>query len=249
MRPGSVLRWGGLLASLAIAARLGAAPPELSHREVRILSPVVTRRPDGGSRSPDIWIILHGRGGNARNMAQLWDLLEDPKPVGIFPEGPYALPPSEGGPGWSWGPSSNDAALWARADAQVVEELLDLIRRTRLQHGGGRVFVLGFSQGASYASLVAARDPALVSGLIAYAGSLPLEHLPATDPGRPETRLRVFLAHGRKDGVIPFAESLKAQNDLERGGHSVTVCAFAGGHTLDAEVLRRAQAWTRNPAP
>lgn len=94
----------------------------------------------------------------------------------------------------------------------------------------------GFSQGAMVASEVAFRSPAPLAGLVLLSGTVVDEaSWRAGYAGR--RGLPVFVAHGRKDGVLPFAGSDRMRQDLEAAGLDVTWCPFDGSHEMPAAVV------------
>ena len=55
---------------------------------------------------------------------------------------------------------------------------------------------------------------------------------------------RIFVAHGTRDGVHPFAGTRDALvPKLRREGYAVTFRAFVGGHVVPAPVSRAAVSW------
>ena len=75
------------------------------------------------------------------------------------------------------------------------------------------------------------RRAAALSGFIPEADEAvhPLEQL----SGKP-----VFVAHGRKDDLIPVERSRKAVELLKRGGAQVTYCESDAGHKVSKECLK-----------
>jgi phospholipase/carboxylesterase len=117
--------------------------------------------------------------------------------------------------------------------ADRVKDLVAAIGRSP----GGPVVLGGFSQGAMVASEVAFRSDTPLAGLVLLSGTVVDEASWRANYAR-RRGLPVFVAHGRRDGVLPYAASDRMRQDLQTAGLDVTWCAFDGGHDFSAEVIR-----------
>jgi predicted esterase len=108
----------------------------------------------------------------------------------------------------------------------------------------GLPVVLGYGAGANVALALAARSPASVGGVVAIAGSLPEQAVPAAAPvARPGTPLRVYVLHGTRDDVVPAALGSAASDVLAlRGLSAVLHLDPRAGHELSAHLLAEARA-------
>jgi phospholipase/carboxylesterase len=129
----------------------------------------------------------------------------------------------------------------------VVDYVLDVVRDARSRHASGRVYLLGYSQGAAYAYLAAAREPELIAGVIALAGILPTDLVPEESLARAAGKMKVFIAHGWQDQAVDIEQSRRARDTLKRLGFAVTHREFEGGHGLNRDILLQAQAWITSP--
>jgi phospholipase/carboxylesterase len=99
-----------------------------------------------------------------------------------------------------------------------------------------RVFLVGVGEGATAACRFALSPGARVAGLVTLNG--------APDLGRvPETALRVFVAHGAADPVVPAAAVRRAAAKLAAAGASVRVVRYPTAHRVHADMLRDANRW------
>lgn len=100
---------------------------------------------------------------------------------------------------------------------------------------GPRVAIGGFSDGASYALTIGLANGDLFSHVLAFS---PCGTSPGiTRRGRPQ----IFISHGRQDDILPFGECGQSLARLLRGaGYPVRFEAFAGRHTVPAEVANTA---------
>ncbi len=51
--------------------------------------------------------------------------------------------------------------------------------------------------------------------------------------------LRVFIAHGEQDQVIPFSWSEESKQYFEENGAEVVYHAYTGGHFITQEVVNK----------
>lgn len=236
--PGSVLF--ALLSWTAAAS--AAAPPEEATLYVKagVLKPVrLFLPPDRDPRRPEILVVaLHGRGGSIHDMARLWELFKAPRFILAVAEAPYPL-----AGGWSWDFPSRDRRLWEIADPLIPEYILSVIESVKRQYPVASVYLLGHSQGVSYAYLTGLLNPAIIRGLACFAGFYPGEFLPAEKVQTAAERMRFFIAHGRGDAAVDIAASKRARDILENLGATVNFFIFSGGHALTEEALREAQKW------
>jgi predicted esterase len=105
-----------------------------------------------------------------------------------------------------------------------------------------RVAIIGFSDGAGYSLSLGARNSSLFRNIIAIAPGMLV-------PGATQAPSRVFIAHGRKDRVIPFDLSEKGfAPALRQAGFEVEFAPFDGGHELTPAIISRALDWLLKPA-
>jgi phospholipase/carboxylesterase len=115
----------------------------------------------------------------------------------------------------------------------VLALVEDLKRRYDLP--GDRIALAGFSQGAMLAVQAALHreDPGPV---VALSGSLVAQR--DLEPRLASARgLRIFVAHGRHDDVLPFSGAEHMRDTLEEAGADVRFLAFEGDHTIPPEVV------------
>lgn len=144
--------------------------------------------------------MLHGLGASAREIESGSNWLVFASEHGIAwlaPDGPFD---QHGRRFWDAGPS---CCNFDRLPVDHVAALAALIERTLATPGidRSRVFVGGHSNGAFMAHRLACERPDLVRGIIALAGTGPM------DPTRckPPVALQVLQIHGDADPIVPYA--------------------------------------------
>jgi phospholipase/carboxylesterase len=125
-------------------------------------------------------------------------------------------------------------------DAAVIDELLaDLFGRYAIDPR--RVFVSGFSDGASCALSLGLTNGDLFAGIAAFSPGF--AHTPSV-AGKP----RVFISHGTTDHVIPIDKtSGQIVGRLRREGYDVIYREFEGPHVVPPAVAREAVEWMEPP--
>ncbi len=155
-------------------------------------------------------VMLHGAGMNG---ARMMKLLSDTAEARGF----LLLTPTSRGVTWDLrnAPACNDAAFIDHALARVFgAATID-----------PRIGLGGLSDGASFALSLGIANGDLFSDVMAFSpGFL---RAPVRN-GRP----RMFLSHGRADGVLPFALGRDIARQLERDGYDVEFRPFDGGHWI-----------------
>ncbi|MEA3410740.1 MAG: carboxylesterase [Pseudomonadota bacterium] len=106
-----------------------------------------------------------------------------------------------------------------------------------------RVVLAGFSQGGAVAlhtGLCAAQPPAAMMGLSTF---LPLSES-LTAEYRPDAGdMPVFMAHGKRDEVVPYQWGEKSMSYLKSMGYEVEWHTYTAGHGVGPEEIRDIRAW------
>jgi phospholipase/carboxylesterase len=207
----------------------------------------ILRAPAGydSSRTYPLLVALHGNGGTAFGLAPRLASLAAASFFVAVPQGEY---PGAGG-GYSWFEATTDRRDWELSDAHVVATVVALVEALRSHYRIGKVFVLGFSQGASLAYLTALRNPSLVAGVVAISGGLPpidtagaIVHAQDVAAAR---SVRVFVARGTEDPYVSRRAFLGQRDFFASRGYAVTAFEFPGGHEVPDAVMSRVRAWLR----
>lgn len=175
-----------------------------------------------GEPSPLV-VLLHGAGGTARAALDL--LLPYAERAGLL-----LLAPESRGRTWDviLGGYGSDVAFLDSALAAVVARCP--VDTTRLAVGG-------FSDGASYALSIGLANGDLFGHVLAFS---PGFMAPLNTRGRP----KVYVSHGRHDGVLPIDRcSRRVVPALRNGGYAVCYREFDGAHSVPAEIVAESVQW------
>jgi phospholipase/carboxylesterase len=200
-------------------------------------------------------VLLHGYGSSAEEWFPFVTTIHPPDQGRfVFPTGPEVTVPPDGPEGkrawWRlqldtyWVPGSKlpdmsrarPAGLGQAAGS--IKGLLKELQEAQTRQGldPGQVILGGFSQGAMVAADVAFNSATPLRALVLLSPTVVDERGWRRGLGR-RRGLPVFIAHGHKDEVLPYAASDHLQQVLRRAGLAVTFFSFDGGHEIPAAVV------------
>lgn len=227
-----------------VSAPARAAPAPASLDVVRL----GTLREDepGGT----LVVLLHGWGARGDDLVPLARALERPRTRFLVPAAPLSRP-GGGRAWWQLDASERPAHAWTdelpqphlpHAGVSAARSAVQmLLRDAQQRYAPDSIAVAGFSQGAMLALDVALDGQPPVDRAAVLSGVLLADSLPALHRKTASPRA-VFVAHGRRDPVLPFAGGASIETLLTPYGHRVTFVPFDGGHEIpDAVVARLGQ--------
>jgi phospholipase/carboxylesterase len=176
-------------------------------------------------------IMIHGRGADMNDLADLAPLLDTPDGSRfVFPNAPKAFEAYAGMSfGWTWfdgWPPENKSVSESR------EILLAFLDEITAKYPTTKLIVSGFSQGAMMALDAGLRATRDVAGIIAMSGGLYEEALPDL---RARSSVPVLISHGSQDDVVPVNYARRARVVLEEAGFDVEYHEYPMGHQVVME--------------
>jgi phospholipase/carboxylesterase len=188
------------------------------------------------SDSMPLVVMIHGRGADANDLADLAPVLDTPGGCRfVFPNAPK---PFEAYPGMTFGWTWFDG--WPPRLDSVSEsrkKLLAFLDELKAKYPTTKLVMSGFSQGAMMSLDVGLRTE--VAGIIAMSGGLYEEDLPAITS---RAGLPVLITHGAIDDVVPVTYARRARHVLEAAGLDVEYHEYSMGHQVvpeEVEVVRQ----------
>jgi phospholipase/carboxylesterase len=166
-------------------------------------------------------VLLHGAGGDARNFLDQFRREADARGVILI---------SVQSNGRTWAqrkPKDGEADV-----ANIKAAIAGLSARVPIEPG--RTTVMGFSDGASYALSVGMAYPDLFRTIVAFSPGY------AFAPSDLDTKQRMFIAHSRRDPILPAENTRQMVKGLESAGFAPEVRWFNGGHEIDLELKKAA---------
>jgi predicted esterase len=185
--------------------------------------------------SPRTFLLLHGTGGNERDLIALGREL-DPNAALLSPRGKVL---------------ENGMPRFFRRLAEGVFDLGDLKHRTNeladfviaaAQHYGfasDDLVAAGYSNGANIAASMLLLRPEALPAAILFRAMVPL--YPETQPNL--SSVRVWIGAGTNDLIIPMSETKALDELLRDAGADVTIRYFQAGHELTMADVEAARHW------
>lgn len=201
---------------------------------------VRTFLPDGYEpRYPyPLLVLFHPRGGNEETVLRLAPRLSRRNFVAVSLRGPQALGVRADG---------RPACGWEAEAGAVTDYLVRAVEQTRRTYHihSERVYLVGVGDGAPAAYRAAFElGGEQVAGVAALNG-----HLPRPAPGSPVFRfdqvrnLRVLIAHGIANAVVPHATAERDRNILYAAGADVHLETYPTTHRLHPDMLKDLNRW------
>ena len=179
--------------------------------------------PDGGA--PPL-LLLHGTGGDEHDLLPLRGHLAPGAPV-LSPRGTVL---ENGMPRFFR--RHAEGVLDEDDLRERVDELAGFVTAAAPAHTG-RWWAVGFSNGANAASALLLRHPGLLAGAVLLAAMVPFAAPPPVDL----TGRRVAVSNGRRDPLVPAAQTAELVAQLRARGAEVAEFPHDGGHGIDPAVL------------
>lgn len=185
--------------------------------------------------APRPLLLLHGTGGNERQLVSLGRTLAPGAPL-LSPRGRV---------------DENGMARFFRRIAEGVFDVEDLITRThelasfmkeaQAAYGltGARFVAVGFSNGANMAGSLLLLYPELFAGAVLYRPMVPFT--PETMPDL--SNVAALVMPGERDPLVPREESERLAQLLEEAGAEVRAAWQPVGHGLTDEDIAIAREW------
>lgn len=198
-----------------------------------------------GGTAPPLLLLLHGIGSNEADLFSLAPYVDERFLV-VSARAPVAL--DYGGFGWfrlDITPRGMVADI-AQAEKSLVilesfvDELVEVYGAD-----AGRVYPLGFSQGAMIGLALMLTRPEKVAGLVAMSGRLPRQLLEIEPDRDALTGKPVLVTHGLYDPVLPVENGRAVRDHLALLPVELTYREYPMQHEVSAESLRDVSGWLK----
>lgn len=198
-----------------------------------------------GQAGPPTLVLLHGFGSSAEEwLPYSKTVTSQPKLELLFPQGPVPMARTDGAHvGRAWWElklaehrRAGRPGVDLRAEAPVGLVHAAALVEDLLQELGYPAILGGFSQGAMVSCQVAFTSKVSLAALVLLSGT-PLNQSAWRSGMHSRKGLRVFMAHGSADDILPFDLAEGLRDELIAAGLDVTFVAFDGGHQIPSEVV------------
>jgi phospholipase/carboxylesterase len=190
--------------------------------------------------SPMTILVLHGTGGNEHDLVPMAKMVAPSANI-LSPRGKIF---------------ENGAPRFFRRLAEGIFDIEDLKFRTHeladfvaeaaqeYKFDAGKVYALGFSNGANIASSLLFLRPEILAGGAILRGMVPLDMDKGELKGVPDlTGKKVFLANGTRDPMVPLDNAKKLAKMYQDAGATVTHELNPASHGLIQSDLQAMKRW------
>lgn len=204
----------------------------------------LVKKPRVDSESPaPVLILLHGQRSNEQDLMGLAHSLDERFLV-ISVRAPIHMGPSSFA--WYHVQFTPDGFLINEAEATQSRDLLlqflNEISNTYSLHPG-RLFLMGFSQGAIMSLAAALTQPRRLAGVVAMSGRLLSSLLRDSTSSEQLRGLPVMVVHGTQDEVIPVAHGREIRDTLSKLPVDLTWREYPMAHQVTPNVLKDVSQW------
>lgn len=201
------------------------------------------------SRDQPLVIFLHGYGSNEQDLFGMKDELPasytylSVRAPMVMEEGSY-----------QWFRKKGEGAYNGETDDLKTsgQVLLDFIAKaTQKYHTDpGKVYLVGFSQGAIMSYEVGLRHPEAVGGIAALSGRILPVLKSELKPDEKRQSLAIFIGHGTADKRLPYSDGTEANSLLQSVSLEPEFHGYQDvGHNISAEELQDLGAWLQRLNP
>jgi phospholipase/carboxylesterase len=205
------------------------------------LSHLVSQPQQANAGAPPLLILLHGVGSNEHDLFGLAPYL-DPRFLIVSARAPYVMMPGMyawfeiGWVGTEIVVDPQQAEASRKLIAQFVQEA------AAYSADPGRVYLLGFSQGAIMSAAVALTRPDLVAGAVLMSGRVRRDLLPPLDAEQLVEK-PFLVVHGTADAVLPIENGRASRDFLASLPVKLTYKEYRMAHEVSAESLADVVTW------
>lgn len=201
------------------------------------------RPPNTKAPAPPLLILLHGIGSNEQDLFALAPYIDERFLI-VSARAPITLMPGS----YAWfhvdyvgsAPHINaeEAEDSRQSILKFIDETVDAYQADR-----GRVYLMGFSQGAIMSMSIMLTRPGILAGIVAMSGRiLPDAKAKAVDPHQLEG-FPVMLVHGLYDQVLTISNGRASRDYLSTFPVTLTYHEYPMAHQINDQSLGDVQAW------
>ncbi len=196
--------------------------------------------------SPDnkykLLVGLHGWGDKHENFIRMWRGFEKDQFIYAAPQAPYPFgDPGEVGYSWTCMTPEGEGDFQKSA-IMTIDYVASVVEYLKQRYSVSEVYLMGFSQGATFTYLVGLNHPKLFSAIFPIGGWLEKDAV-SDDLLNGAKSLKVRILHGLKDDRVPHDAAVNALDVLTTYGYDVSLFDYDEAHTITLDCLRAIEKW------
>lgn len=201
------------------------------------------RKPLQSTSKPGLLLLLHGVGSNEEDLFRFTDSLPADLVI-VSARAPYTLAP--GKYAWYEVDFSTGKPVFNQEQATKSLQILKLFINQlveRYEIDSDQVYLSGFSQGAIMSYSAGLTFPEKIKGIAALSGRVLEEIRPLIKATPQLQKLRVFIAHGTEDRMLPIGYAREAKTLIDSYNLNLSYHEYPMGHGIDQHVLTDLNHW------
>lgn len=187
-----------------------------------------------GESVESIIIGLHGWTGDEHSLIPVSIGVRLPNSLWILPRAPFKA--HQIPKGYSWfdkKPKSVDEVL---DTISLLETIVDLIRRK--EKDDVRIFLLGFSQGATLSVGAGLLMRHKINGIVSIAGFLSRKNVQMLNIEPIKFNLPMLILHGTKDEIVPVERGIESMKICKELGCEVVMKTYDEKHKIPVTAMK-----------
>jgi len=195
-------------------------------------------------KKPPLLLLLHGLGSSDEKIFSFSKSL-DSRLIVVAPRAPITI---KKGSKYSWYPLDMKEGKWHYNDQEIDNSRKKLIQYidqlvTAYDANPEAVYIGGFSQGAIMSLFVGMTAPEKIDGVYCMSGQLYPNFKDQIKTGPAFDELEIFITHGKKDNVLPYADIKKSALYLLNQGANVETKWYDAEHNVTQQNLSDLVYW------
>lgn len=209
------------------------------------LQKIIVKLPDNydANKTYPVLFALHGNGGDAQSMANMFNAYTSMEVIFVFPQGQYTKALG----GYSWYLETSNKAIWEMGDLFSADNIIEAMNEVKNYYKISNAFIFGFSQGASVAYMAGLKYSSKIKGIAAVGGILPEIDVAGsvikTADINNAVNLKILIARGAIDSTVPKENSDFQKEFFNTKGFDVVNFEYAGGHEITTALLQKIFIW------
>lgn len=232
------------LCLLTSCAQSGSS--SIDQRDTSSVFYYLEKEPRIASDKPPLLILLHGVGSNEKDLFGLAGQLPGNYRI-VSARAPIEL--QEGSYAWFRFDMVDGVRIAHEDEAERTRlQLIRFVEQMSKKYNTpfDKIYLLGFSQGAIMSYSVSLTSPKSVRGILALSGGILPSLKNVVKPNDELKDLRLFIAHGTADEVLPLSRAIDARAYVESLGIIPSYYEYRGmAHSISREELLDINTWLK----
>ena len=152
----------------------------------------------------------------------------------IFPRAPFKA--RQIPKGYSWFDRKPKSKMEVLETVHIIMEIVDLIHDSMGKNV--RIFLLGFSQGATLSTAAGLLIGNKINGIVAIAGFLSRKNVEMLNIEPIKCNLPMLILHGTKDEIVPVERGIESKKICKELGCDVVMKTYDEKHKIPVTAMK-----------